>query len=110
MREDSHFETLYKKWEIKASTLNLEMKMTDGSRQKIVPIRYEQISHPSAPAQLGQKEKLRVDFRGALDLITNELEKRFDQKCFDSLIKIESIFTDDMDTASTTSEDLKQKL
>lgn len=49
------------------------MKMTSIYRQKVVSIKYEQACHPFASAQLGEEEKLYVNFREALDLITNEL-------------------------------------
>jgi len=81
-----------------------------GKRDKRPPLRLEHIGNPAPPVELTFKESLRKDYFETLDLLINELQRRFQQEDLDTLENLENILLDAYRGTVPSQEKLKERL
>lgn len=106
LRDADEFSHLYDQATIDATHLGL--MIPDGAKEDQTtrsvrgPARYEMQQVTGAPHAFTVKEKLRCEYYSSLDLLTSEIQRRFDQPGLRHMATLERILTD----SSITEEEL----
>lgn len=78
LRSDAEFERIWK--EVEDEAVKFELTYPVKPRIRRVPQRLEQTDCPSPGVIFSPRDRFRNDYFEVLDLLLNELERRFDQE------------------------------
>ena len=93
-----------------ASNEKTVSELGEGKRDKRPPLRQEHIGNPAPPVELTFEDSLRKDYFETLDLLTNELQRRFQQEDLDTLENLENILLNAYRGTVPSQEKLKDRL
>lgn len=108
LRSDKEFHRLFDEAFVAADELNLDHPIEPKSRKP--PQHREQIENPAFPAKLSAKDLFRKDYFEILDLLSNKLKERFDQKGLNTLEMLEDILLAAFKGNVFAEDDLKKRL
>ena len=96
IRDEDEFDHLYSQSEHAATELDLSQQV-ESRRNARPPERYETQQKTSSPHLFTNKEKLRTEYFKALDLLTAEIERRFDQPGLSQMVMLDNLLHNDTD-------------
>ncbi|CAN7983570.1 unnamed protein product [Ixodes hexagonus] len=108
LRSDASFDVLWQRTNSRARELGL--KEPSVPRVSQPPRRLQFTDKPQEPAALDTKSSQRKEFFAAIDRITNEIRRRFEQPGMEQLIGLEHIFADAAEGRYFAADDLKDLL
>ena len=90
-RSDEGFDRLYSRLEEKVASLETDIQPPKAPRQKRPPKRLEQTVNPTPPAMLTAKDRLRKQYFEAIDLVLQNVKRRFMQQRVRRLKSMEEV-------------------
>ncbi|KAL1467640.1 hypothetical protein MTO96_042026 [Rhipicephalus appendiculatus] len=109
LRTQDSFDRIFKETECCVQRMHIEMS-DPPQRIRKAPRRFEATDNAAAPAQLTSDEKLRQEFYVILDRLINEVQRRFTQSGFDTLVRLEEILNTSAAGSPPSFANLKQQL
>lgn len=96
----------------KETAEHLQLELPQPSRKRKLPSRYEYSSTSQSfpTADISETASLRKSFFEVLDIVTNEIVRRFDQSGMENLVKLEQVITDAAKCQILRGTTLKEKL
>jgi hypothetical protein len=110
LRSDKEFDDIYSACEAIANNLHLK-PITEDDRRRTAPppARYENKAMPAPPHTFSTRDKLRQEYFMCLDLLVNEIERRFDQPGLKRLVALETMLSNSCrSTATNTLEQVQE--